>query len=168
MTAAEKALVLYDKLAAERARLRGTLPIARWLEVVAEFLTANKVAKKKGTPLNKMTDAEFLAHVHAQEIYRGLDIQREIGKCVAYFPGKVVSRSRILNWLNNAQKPFRAVAAAGAEGDEINIYVEPGAEWRDVAASMWRDLTVGDQTWDNIKNQYGRRIIIEMRRRAAK
>jgi hypothetical protein len=168
MTAAQKAQALYDKLAAERTRLRGTLPPARWLQVVAEFLAAHKLARKTATPINQMTEPEFQQWLKDNEVFKGIDIPKELGKCKNWCAtsGKVFSRRRIVVWLGNADKPF-GKGPGMKPTEEIDIYTEPDQSWRDVASHLWPDLTVQDQPWKDIRSQYGRRIIIEMQRRAS-
>lgn len=56
----------------------------------------------------KMSDDEWMLELKNNVAYSGIDIDREIGKCQAWCmtKGKAISRPRILNWLNRAEKPF--------------------------------------------------------------
>jgi hypothetical protein len=61
--------------------------------------------KKKRPPM-LADDAEWLATIKAEPAYRGIDVDRELSKCRAYFStkGVTVSRQRFLNWLNRADR----------------------------------------------------------------
>lgn len=53
-------------------------------------------------------EAEKLAELRVNPAYRGIDIDRELGKCRAWCAanGKVASHKRFVNWLNRAERPM--------------------------------------------------------------
>lgn len=61
-------------------------------------------AKAKTKPMNAMTDAEFVEWLESQDVYRGIDVRREIGKCQVWLGGAKATRKRIVNWLNKADR----------------------------------------------------------------
>lgn len=65
-----------------------------------------KVAAPKAKNLATMTDEEWLAHLEGLEVYRFIDVRRELGKAQAWAStnGVGVSRRRFVNWLNKADK----------------------------------------------------------------
>lgn len=58
--------------------------------------------KRKPVSTSKMTDDEWVEWLESQEVYKGIDVRREIGKCQVWFRGNKPSRQRIVNWLNKA------------------------------------------------------------------
>ena len=56
----------------------------------------------------KFSDDEWMNEIKINPAYAGIDIERELGKCQAWCmtKNKRMSRPRILNWLNGAEKPF--------------------------------------------------------------
>ena len=64
---------------------------------------SNKSAKPK------LTDDEWLQSLKNNIAYEGIDVEKERGKCMAWFEDKgiTVSRRRLLNWLNKAEKPLK-------------------------------------------------------------
>jgi hypothetical protein len=162
--AQKKAQALYDGLDSERLRLGGKLPKERWLFLVAEFIVAWKVAKKNATPLNKMTEAEFMAWLQENEVYKGIDIKREIGKCQNWCTTnnkQAPSRARIVNWLNKAEKPFGSSMAGKSDAPAIgSIYDPPPDGWREVARRL-HGPQVADRDWKDIRVLFGREILAE-------
>jgi hypothetical protein len=153
-------------VAAKRANPQ--LTRAQAIEVIRAKLP-KRVTREK--PFARMTDAEFLAWLQAQECYKGVDIKREIEKCRVWCQGKngtAPTRMRIINWLNKCTTFTSKPGAGGSGADvEIDIYTEPAPEWRESAERLWPDLLVHNQPWANIRSQYGRRIIQDLRKRAA-
>ncbi len=71
--------------------------------------------KSKTKPATKSPDdAEWIAGLHTDAAYAGLDIERETAKCRRWCDTKriVVTRARIVSWLNRADVPIAAVSAA--------------------------------------------------------
>jgi len=62
----------------------------------------------------KMTDDEWLVSIKENPAYEGIDIDRLIGKCKAWCQnrGYVMTRSRILNWLNREEKPLNGITTS--------------------------------------------------------
>ena len=60
----------------------------------------------------KLSDDEWMNEIKINPAYAGIDIDRELGKCQAWCmtKNKPMSRPRILNWLNGAEKPFTGKA----------------------------------------------------------
>ena len=59
----------------------------------------------------KLADEEFIAELKRNPAYRGLDIDREIGKIQAWLltpkgKGKHLTQRRLVNWLNSADIPM--------------------------------------------------------------
>lgn len=72
-----------------------------------------KNKKKEGKPTTGivLTDDAFLAKLKESEAYKGIDIDRELGKLDAWLltprgRGKQRTRQRIVNWLNRADRPM--------------------------------------------------------------
>jgi len=75
----------------------------------------NPQSKVKETKVNKkhskrvpLTDTEYFELLKSNPAYKGIDIDRERGKCEAWCltANKVFSRRRFINWLNRAEKPI--------------------------------------------------------------
>ncbi len=62
------------------------------------------------TPRLKLPDEEWIQTLKENPAYKGIEIDVEHGKCLAWFQNKgiVVSRQRFLNWLNRAERPLKA------------------------------------------------------------
>jgi len=63
------------------------------------------------TPINKLTDDEFIQKLKENPAYKEIDIDQELGKIDAWLltprgAGKKKSRQRIVNWLNRVEKPI--------------------------------------------------------------
>jgi len=64
----------------------------------------------KGVVKGEMTDTEFIGQLKANIAYKGIDIDRELGKMDAWFltpkgKGRQKTRRFIVNWLNKIDKP---------------------------------------------------------------
>lgn len=93
-------------------------------------------ARKKGkTPINKMTEDEFLDHLKVAPHLAGIDIPREVGKCIFHFEAKGIkpSRMRIINWLGRADKTLtnHGRTAEVRAADVAERQVAPPTGWRD-------------------------------------
>jgi hypothetical protein len=66
----------------------------------------NEKNEKKGS------DTQFLESLKANPAYKGIDIDRELGKCQAWCiaNGKSPNKRRFVNWLNRADKPINVPA----------------------------------------------------------
>ena len=69
----------------------------------------NRVVKGK----EKMTDAEFIASIKQNIAYKGIDIDRELGRMDAWLStpkgrGRQKTRAFIVNWLNKIDRPVQA------------------------------------------------------------
>jgi hypothetical protein len=59
----------------------------------------------------KLADDDYIAGLKQNAAYRGIDIDREIGKLNAWLgtpkgKGKHLTRQRLVNWLNKADVPM--------------------------------------------------------------
>lgn len=151
MTTAEK---LFNVLASERQR-RGVLPRAIWISLADQFLDVERpragAKPKRQLPINKMTDEQFLDFVRSEPSLAGIDINREIGRCVFHFKGKGIkpSRMRIINWLNRADK---TLGRFGAGADERRAAIQERAE---EPPHGWQEFMKGKmQDW-RLKNGEG-------------
>ncbi len=72
--------------------------------------TKNKEKESSITPRLKLPDEEWIQTLKENPAYKGIEIDVEHGKCLAWFQNKgiVVSRQRFLNWLNRAERPLKA------------------------------------------------------------
>jgi hypothetical protein len=83
-------------------------------------LPGEQQPKQKGRKRDPLpADAEWLASLKALPVYAGLNVDRELGKLDAWLltprgHGKLKSRGRIVNWLNNAATDQHAVAPQAA------------------------------------------------------
>lgn len=70
----------------------------------------NKKENKKEKLGASLPAQDFLASLKENEAYKGIDIENEMGKCKAWCLAnkKVLSQRRFVNWLNRAEKPFKA------------------------------------------------------------
>ena len=74
----------------------------RRIEIVLSSLSAKidrLLVKKHKGPQTRET---LIAEAKENGAYQGLDLEREWGKMVMKFPGKVITRARWVNWLNIA------------------------------------------------------------------
>ena len=57
----------------------------------------------------KLSDEQWLEKIKTTPAYKGIDIEREQGKCEAWCltNHKTMSRQRFLNWLNRSEKPMQ-------------------------------------------------------------
>ena len=63
------------------------------------------------TPINRLTDEEFIQKLKENPAYKEIDIDQELGKIDAWLltprgAGKKKSRQRIVNWLNRVERPI--------------------------------------------------------------
>jgi len=65
-----------------------------------------KISKKR---IPKLSDEEWMQALKNNPAYKGINIEIEHSKCIAWFDNKgiTVSRQRFLNWLNRADKPLK-------------------------------------------------------------
>ena len=66
--------------------------------------------------LSLLPDDAFIAELKQDPAYQGLDIDREVGKLQAWLltpkgAGKQLTRQRLVNWLNRADRPMVALSA---------------------------------------------------------
>ena len=58
------------------------------------------------------SDSDFLQTLKNDSTYKGIDIDRELGKCENWLkvnqPGKIVTRKRFINWLNRADSTIQS------------------------------------------------------------
>ncbi len=79
---------------------------------VAVPVTVSNLSVGAGAPSKKrkarMTDEEFIASLHSNPAYKGIDIARVEGKMQAWcqLKGKSPSRERLLNWLSREDIPM--------------------------------------------------------------
>ena len=77
------------------------------------------------SPISKKTlvaslpnDTDFIKSLKANESYRGIDIDRELGRMTAWCQAnrKQASRRRFVNWLNRVDRPITAKTSEGPVG----------------------------------------------------
>lgn len=127
-------------------------------EEVKQFNAGSPPPEKKPrrkTPLNQMTDEEFLAELESLPVYEGIDIKRELGKAQTWYKlrGKVATRMCVINWLNKADRTvgYNGVGKTSAVPD-ANIrspYVEP-ANWQQMATRAFPHLDFTEKRWEDI------------------
>lgn len=105
-------------------------------EAFPKLQEGGAAARKKGkTPINKMTDDEFMGFLHAEPPLSGIDIPRHIGICQTHFKAKGInpSRMRILNWLLRVDKTLErhGRTAEVRAADVAERQVAPPTGWRD-------------------------------------
>lgn len=73
-----------------------------------------KIVKKR---ILKLSDEEWMQELKINPAYKGINIEIEHSKCIAWFDNKgiTVSRQRFLNWLNRADKPLKKGEAYDTE-----------------------------------------------------
>lgn len=115
--------------------------------------------KRVKKPLNLMTDEEFIEFLESAEHLKGVDIQREIGKCqfwcrVNQHPPP--TRRRIINWLNKAERTvaFDGAGKTSVKAKQSNGIPEP-AGWREWVRENSTDPSHADGQWASkpIENQ---------------
>jgi uncharacterized protein YdaU (DUF1376 family) len=72
----------------------------------------------------KLADDEFIAELKQNAAYRGIDIDREIGKLTAWLAtpkgrGKHLTRQRLVNWLNGTDIPMTGRSQTVARPREV-------------------------------------------------
>jgi hypothetical protein len=72
----------------------------------------------------KMADDAFIAELKQNAAYRGIDIDREIGKLTAWLgtpkgKGKYLTRQRLVNWLNRADVPMSRQSQPASRPREV-------------------------------------------------
>ena len=73
-----------------------------------DSVEAVSVPVKPSRPtVEKLTDEEWALSLKTNPAYEGLDVEREIAKCGTWCETnrRHISRKRIINWLNRAEKP---------------------------------------------------------------
>jgi hypothetical protein len=85
------------------AYVREADPCQAALPMATQPLAAPQKPKRRGLPVD---DATWLAHLAANPAYQALDLPAELGKCAAWCELKQrrLSRARLLNWLNKADR----------------------------------------------------------------
>lgn len=75
-------------------------------EEIREEVIAVQVKK----PSPPTSDEDWLNSLRNEEAYRGLDLDRELGKCKTWCETnrKPFSRRRFVNWINRAERPMQA------------------------------------------------------------
>lgn len=152
---------LFARLDAARGSLGGTLPRATAISTAAAFISECCLPKRKANDLSNMTDQEFKEYLVMT--YTWLDVDRELAKCSSWVRVNILNstgptRRRIVNWFNKADgKPLMGKEAP------IDIYVEPSG-WRGAARQMYPEDSIDERPWAEIRSQYGRAIIIHMRK----
>ena len=71
---------------------------------------------------NGLVDSEWIAGVKQNPAYAGIDVDRELNKCVEWFKVKGITptRQRFLNWINKADKPLQTRGKAQQKFKDIN------------------------------------------------
>ncbi len=75
-------------------------------EASGELRNGELTVKK---PLRPLSDEDFIKSLKTKEVYRGIDIDRELDKMDAWLlvhPGRQKTRRFIINWLNKIDKPI--------------------------------------------------------------
>lgn len=91
----------------------------------------------------KQTDEQWLENLKKSDIYRGINVQREIGKMKMWLslrPGRKLTRRFIVNWLNKIDVPFQmpsnnTVIHIHGNADTLrpmDAPAPPPKEWRDL------------------------------------
>ena len=80
-------------------------------KVLEEEEKKNK--KKKESNVASLPAQDFIKTLKANDAYKGIDIDRELGKCKAWCLAnqKQLNQRRFVNWLNRAEKPIHMVPA---------------------------------------------------------
>jgi len=84
----------------------------------------NEKRKKK----TKLTDEEFLESLKANEVYKYININIELGKMDAWLlvhPGRQKTRRFIVNWLNKIEKPFGSKKIETPTRTNSNFEIDP-------------------------------------------
>jgi hypothetical protein len=81
-------------------------------KTVQEQITTNNEKNKKGTGKRKktpLTDEQYLEYLQFNSAYSYLDVAKERDKCEAWHRGQgnELTRKKLLNWLNRADKPMQ-------------------------------------------------------------
>ncbi len=124
--------------------------------IVAEKF--KQYTKRENNPISKMTDEEFIEFLESAEHLRGVDIQREIGKCQFWCKvnRKEATRMRIINWLNKAERTvsFDGTGKSSVKPKESRGIPEP-AGWQQWVRDNSTDPSHADRQWASmpIENQ---------------
>jgi hypothetical protein len=95
----------------------------------------NEKNEKKGASLPAQ---DFLGSLKGNEAYKGIDIDREFGKCRAWCDvnKKTLSQRRFVNWLNRVEKPI--VKSMGTPQNSVSSD-EQIKRWKAEASPMPED-----------------------------
>ena len=124
----------------ERVTKAGGVVTLKQATDIAEPIIADALPKKKPVDPNKpklsglASDKEFLLWLEQQEIYRGLDVLKELGKCQVWCKAnnRIATRRTLVNWLNRASERTIAVNGAG-----LSSKVEPSKDERIPEVKGW-------------------------------
>lgn len=85
----------------------------------------SKLRTPKARELKPADDQAWIATLKASPAYAGLDIDKELSKCLIYFSdrNRTVSRKRFLNWLNRAERPMNGIRPQ-TSNDKRNLGIE--------------------------------------------
>ena len=85
----------------------------RYQKNLAKTEPARNAALVTKTVSSSVTDKDWLQSLKENVCYKGIDIDRELGKLAAWCSvnGKEATRRRFVNWLNRAEKPLNGVPA---------------------------------------------------------
>lgn len=74
---------------------------------------------KNGKKDAQLDDETWLSELQAQDIFKGINVRGELQKMKNWCANKrkIPSRRRLLNWLNNTEKPFTSESAARTYSD---------------------------------------------------
>jgi len=86
--------------------------LERYKKNLAKTEPARHAALVTKTVSSSVTDEKWIQALKDNDCYRGIDIDRELGKLAAWCSanGKQVTRRRFVNWLNRAEKPIVPIA----------------------------------------------------------
>jgi phage replication O-like protein O len=79
----------------------------------SQLPSSEEGGKKKGTA--KLTDDEFIKQLATSPAYEGIDVRREVEKAKVWLltkPGRKLTRSFVVNWLNKVEKPMKTGGAS--------------------------------------------------------
>lgn len=84
---------------------------------------------------------DFLTSLKSNDAYKGIDLDREIGKCKAWclVNNKVLSQRRFVNWLNRMERPILKQATTPQNSVESE---EQMKKWKAEAAPMPEECRV--------------------------
>jgi hypothetical protein len=78
--------------------------------------TTEAISKKKAPKVSALTDEEWIESLKSNPAYKGIDVQREYFKAIAWCStnNRTATRRMFINWLNRAEQKLGSVKVSGA------------------------------------------------------